>query len=53
MWAPFRDPRMLANPKACCVSLIGRLKPGVSRASDESELNLRSRRGFYWGRRRF
>jgi predicted permease len=40
MWALFRDPRMLANPNACCVSLIGRLKPGVTRASAESEMNL-------------
>ena len=40
MWAQFRDPRMLTNPNVCCVSLIGRLKPGVSRASAESELNL-------------
>ncbi|MEX2263636.1 MAG: ADOP family duplicated permease [Bryobacteraceae bacterium] len=49
MWIPgaWRDifnpaQKILENPNSCCVSVIGRLKPGVSRAGAQAELNTLS-----------
>lgn len=49
MWIPrpWRDifnpgQKTLDNPNSCCVSVVGRLKPGVSRATAQAELNTLS-----------
>ncbi|MGH9721909.1 MAG: ADOP family duplicated permease [Bryobacteraceae bacterium] len=49
MWVPgaWRDlfsqnQKTLENPNSCCVSVIGRLNPGVSRASAQAELTTLS-----------
>jgi predicted permease len=43
-WRDLFDPtwKTIDNPGSCCISVIGRLKPGVSRAAAQAELNTLS-----------
>lgn len=50
LWIPgpwrdkFHNVDSFDNPNACCVSLLGRLKPGVAREAAQAELSTRSAR---------